>query len=921
MAKLYPYYYNSKSALYNTSYPNTTSAMYTAYQNWSMAVVFKNTTGKTISIGSVNLSIGMSHRKAKGVVTYSGLSELSASSVTPKPVSDAFEIPVKANTTLKPVTYKLNKPLVIKKDKLFVIGFKVTDDEDNNFLSVARTNALDKSDKARTLYNGQNLSTSLTQTDSIKLITASDVWHHQIPQITLNYENYIVNPTVSKTSLSITQGLSKSISVSGVDSWDFSLDSNSKKYISITKSGSDTLKITAKYNSETGNVSANITITSSTNGKVTVKVTCVPPKIKSVSVSKSVLRPTESAKITALYNDNKQGLVTFTGLPAGVSLLNNILSVSGITDEDVNTGFQSDDWRASADKTVNIFSVSSELTVQHPNRADNKDTYKGLSVSAKHWSVSDIDVAFSSNEIWYNDNKSSVIYFNDATLVNGKTTIIASKPLTLSGSSITATGIEPSSSNITIKLTNDAVVSKIYTVNIIQDIEFKLVYPITSAEYTGCWSYLPLYVVPDATGKYICNPFNYPIFITIPSDIVPTKGMSINYEFKDNSGKLVLAGETTAYKLFSRDCNPGETIAISLGGSPVILDAANSLGKMCYLNIRFSWTKSSSSNEQETKSYVINFKPRYDLNFFNLFESHYTKTQGTEIRFVPHGEAINQLYDDAKMLCINYSAFPGNCKIQNSNINSENHQFLIVPISEKSQTVYNNSVELSFTPIVEGSKLGSSESISIFERVAKYINVLSANINNNTNKRVSGIPQIIARGEYFMWDDTADTLANGSPNMFKHIIKGDVASKDNNDTSDNGDGIISIEDVNKVSVMAAATLIGDITDIIGGIIGGFLGGDDNNSSNSSTSKYIDDIYKYDLDGDGLVTLSDAAIVALALEYNMPRLDTASPWQYMYKFIKSLQLQQELNVMYRDEDGNYNVEYENSENSNNIKYRG
>ncbi len=910
MAKLYPYYYNSKSAVYSSGYPDTSSAMYTAYQNWSMAVVFKNTTGQAISISSVNLSLGMNSRAAEGIVTYANLSSLTAETVTPVAISPKFE--VTCRTKLTPITYKLSKDLVIKKDQLFVIGFKVVDSGDNNFLSTARTNAVWEAGKERTMYNGQDLTTGLKDLnkDKLQLITKSDVWHHQIPQITLNYTNYVVKPTLSSSSINITQGLSKTITVSGVDSWKYSLVDNAKDYISVSKLGADELKITAKYNGSSDKA-VKITIISSTNGKVNLTVNCKPPKIKSVTVSHKTLRPTESAKVTILYNDNQYGtLSSLTSKISGVSVSNNHITVDAIDSLETATGWQRD---------VNSSETISGFNITHPKNSKIKNTYENVNLIVRHWSESDIKVNFSSNDIWYSPSgRSSAINYADATLVFGGTQIYPEMiikdgseitPLLLNANSrtILATTSEYSSAKLKLNLVNDVVVIKTYTISIKIDIDFNLKYPITDVTYSGCKSYLPLYCITSGT-KFICNPTNYPLFITIPTN-VNSSGIQIDYKFYDNENNKLLEDTKDLFSMFSSAPDLGEQVALFLDDHAVVLNSIpnESSNIYYYLDVVFSWK--TQNNISRNSKYTIRFKLKQSS--INIFELPSSEIQGQKISYNLHGQAINSIYDDAKIICMNYNIFSNNGLICSS-ISGKNvgDSDCLILATEKDQKVYlpqhNNWVEQTFSPIIEGDNLGSEQSIKIFEMTAEFINKLAFLINSNTNKKMPGVPQTIARGEYFMWDDSADILANGRKNIFKYTIKGDV----------DGDMIISDIDISNIQLKASAALLEDMSSIIGGIIGGFIGSPVEYNYNA----LADYDPRYDIDGDGSITLGDVVLASLARDYNLPRLDTASPWQYIYKFIKKLQLQPDdnaLNVAYEDNTAVKNVAYDEE---TNVAYR-
>ena len=102
---LRPYYYDKNSALYNIGYPNTTSAMYSVYRNWSISTIFKNDEDHPIKIDYIYVSLGMSESPALGVLTYSSISSLGQSSISTTVISDSFS--VAKRKTLSPVKYNL----------------------------------------------------------------------------------------------------------------------------------------------------------------------------------------------------------------------------------------------------------------------------------------------------------------------------------------------------------------------------------------------------------------------------------------------------------------------------------------------------------------------------------------------------------------------------------------------------------------------------------------------------------------------------------------------------------------------------------------------------------------------------------------------------------------------------------------------
>lgn len=926
--QLRPYYYISGSNVYNGGYPNTSSAMYSGYSNWIIATQFKNTTNKPIKIDFVELSIGMYREPAKGVLVYSDLSSISQVSTKTSIVSDQFT--VSTRSALSPIKYFLNKPIVIPSGKIFAFGFKVNTDNSGEYLSIARTNT-DKTKKsnAKSVYYAQNLTSALNKSDTISILSANDVWSYQVPYINIYYSDYEEVPKVSKTKLSLIQGLSDSITITGVDSWTYSIDTD---YITVVKTDDSKLKVTANYIG-TENTTTKLTIKSNTNGKIVITVICKPPTITSITFSKTTIRPTQSSNITALYSDGSIGDIVYIDsggsspefeiedgqTKQGVKLDKNILSILPITTSDLPTS----DWRNSSSDIIHL----DYMEVRHPINTNIEEGkfISSMPIYIKHWSKSNIIVSFSNNTIYTGKS----ISYLDSSSIPGGNDLIAASPLEVTETNhliSCASETSEDKSTIEIHITNDWPVSISKTLTIKTTTPLTMVYPITSQIYgDDCKSYLPLFI-SYIGGNYICNPYKFPLFITIPSDLPDSGDITLDLSFLYSKNGVAftpiqeISGISLASLTTSTSLIRGTTEMIVLNLPEINLSLPHpqwgpiqfSLVKEFLLQVDCTYA-STDPNPSILPVFEIHFKPFVDYNYPNhenflhwypdefLYNRHNnghnnSPIQGQNIEYNPFGELINSLYYSAsgfapvKLIMMNYGLFGTNCIIC-EDLPSEDFQenvYYIVANGDTQSVYYNdetNPIGDDLTPIIEGDYIGSKHSIDVFEYFANCINNFIYLINQKSKTSFPGSPLKIISNQYYMWDDNVDVLADGRNNEFKDFLNGDV----------NNDGVFNLEDAELILRFAVGL----------------------------EEPTPEARRRADFDQDNKISAEDARFALLATNVNAPRPTTASPWKYMFKTIYAFQRDTDFNVKYRKNSNDvYDIKFKiDGTTEYNIKYRG
>lgn len=248
-----------------------------------------------------------------------------------------------------------------------------------------------------------------------------------------------------------------------------------------------------------------------------IQITATAPTIDSLTVSKSVLRPTETAKISCKASANA-GTISYILSGNYAELKGNTITASNRTDN---------------------FSNNS-ITLTASTDAKHGSISKSISIPLKHWDASDLQVALSSNALFdkciYGSERDKLTVVNVSNN-DLKVNLALSSLLSFSSTkSVTSeSGLETSAGKtiyinpkktfskgtqkLTVSLACDTTVSKEYTITLstlapTKTSEAQIMYP--SGLKTGTSINLPA-VATKSGSKYKAHLSAYPIMLYIPN--------------------------------------------------------------------------------------------------------------------------------------------------------------------------------------------------------------------------------------------------------------------------------------------------------------------------------------------------------------------------------------------------------------------
>lgn len=712
MSRLNPFYYSDNPSLYNIGYPTTSSAMFSGYQNWAMAPMFYNNLSVPIVISSAYVAAGIYSGAATGVLIYAALSsKTTPEAVKTTVVSNSFDIP--KTSKLDSFKVNLSKTLVIPAKTYFLLGFKANSSDSSAYLSIARTNT---SSYARTLYNAQSLKTALTTSDTITKISSKDIWHNQIPYIYLAYSEQKIKPVVSKTSITITQGSSTSVSISGYSNWSIA---GSVSNLTLTKSG-NTLKIKAGYFNLSTYANRTVTI-NGLNASTSIVVKIVPPTFNAVKISNTIIKPTQSTAITCTLSDGLSAIISSVSYSNGSSAItrtDNKFAVSGIVSDTFT------DWAGTA-----IGTTVATVTLKHPNNASISKT---ATFTVKHWASSDISVNVSASSIYYDGSLTQYIDYSDMTLVPGKCQVYSTADnVVINDNNIYITGASPVSFDICAKLVNDFVVSStIKTISIINSsIPLSVNKPITSS------TALPIFV--DQNNKY--NPFCYPIYLTIPTDISDMSTLKIENIKYDDTLVAIPSDENfilVQNLISSSSIAKGNEYALVLKSlSDLTATSAITEGSIHTLKFSFSYI-SSGSVLVESSDFIIRLKI-YRTSILHFFTNKYNNANIQGQPFSLSSNLLQVLKTPIDSILVAYN--------------------IVLPANLPNAMI----------SVAAGSIISNATDKATIEFYLTKLNLLIDKINTDSPRQITRAREHIALDNFIMWDDSAETLANLQLNTFK----------------------------------------------------------------------------------------------------------------------------------------------------------
>lgn len=759
MAELYPYRYVG-GTWYTTGMPKSKrSAIFTGYAGWAMAPIFKNPENYDIKITAIKGLFGVSTGSASAVAICGSLNgEGNPEYVWPGNVSNAFNIPVQSVLT----TWSspgLTSNTVIGAGSFFYAGFKFARNNNTySYLNVARSNCAGNA-RLRPFYNAQSLGNKGNPGLGAGLtrIAANDTWGFQVPIIVVEYEPNKIKPSVSQSTVNMTQGSTSYVDIGNYSGWWANEHNNS--VVDLRKNGNQ-LQIYAKYLHVDHDYNTSIVV-HGLNDETWIRVNINRPTINKPSISPSELRPTEQAYISCSTSDNKS---------IDYSLSNDIdVSLSGTTIT-CNEVKSSTSWPDNTTITVNA-------THSQNNTVKNSNTFK-----IKHWSTDTIKFTTAGSSLF--SDKGSFINFVDSSpaaldrceiKVNivydsgiklhkdletylkitkdntgaGKVEVISDEFSTY----IDDIKDENPKLQFVLRLNKDYVVSKTFNTDIlvIRTVPFKCIYPKnpgneTTINYIST-NTLPLFANSKTDdNKYEINYSNYPIVITYPNKGNGNLYIHNAFSYKINDGSAntgyIFKNHDADYKVpLSHFCNssllkPGSELWIALN----LENRFISCNQGDNLNITFSLdVPKLSGSGTEVRTITIKYKVYYDKTGESILPFITEEYNGTKIQGSPfikdHIGIINTLSNPITQVLQAYGQITNDV----DNIISAKQNEYVCNATDKAK----------------------------IEDLLSKLSILIRNINTSSNRYIDDIRSEIALGQYIMWNDNEDDLANGEPNAFK----------------------------------------------------------------------------------------------------------------------------------------------------------
>lgn len=760
MPSLNPYFYVNGNTWYTTGMPKSKkSAIFTGYAGWAMAPIFKNPESHDIKITAIKGLFGVSAGSASAVAICGSLNgEGNPEYVWPGNVSNVFNIPVQSVLTTWSNPGLTSNP-VISAGSFFYAGFKFARNNNTySYLNVARSNCRNNA-RYRPFYNAQSLGNKGNPGAGAGLtrIAANDTWGFQVPIIVVEYEINKIKPSVSQSTVNMTQGSTSYVDIGNYSGWWANEHNNS--VVDLRKNGNQ-LQIYAKYFNVDYDYNTSVVV-HGLNDETWISVHIKRPTINRPSISPSELRPTEQAYISCSTSDNKS---------INYSLSNTtdvILSGTTITCKEVKSATS---WPDNTTITVNA-------THSQNNTVKSSNTFK-----IKHWPTDTIKFTTAGSSLF--SDKGSFINFVDSSPAaldrcEIKVNIVydggiklhkdLKAYLKITKDSTGAGKVEVVSDKFSnyiddikdknpklqfvLRLNKDYVVSKTFNTNIlvIKTVEFNCIYPKnpgnkTTINYTST-NTLPLFVNSKTDdNKYEVNYSNYPIVIMYPNKGDGNLYMHNAFSYKINSGSAntgyIFKNHDANYKVsLSHFCNssllkPGSELWIALN----LENRYISCSPGDNINITFSLdVPKLRGSGTEVRTITIKYKVYYDKTGESILpfiteEYNGTKIQGSSF-IKDHIGIINTLSNPITQVLQAYGQITNDV----DNIISAKQNEYVCNATDKAK----------------------------IEDLLSKLSILIRNINTSSNRYIDDIRSEIALGQYIMWNDNEDELANGEPNTFK----------------------------------------------------------------------------------------------------------------------------------------------------------
>ena len=761
MPSLNPYFYVNGNTWYTTGMPKSKkSAIFTGYAGWAMAPIFKNPENYDIKITAIKGLFGVSAGSASAVAICGSLNgEGNPEYVWPGNVSNAFNIPVQSVLTTWSSPGLTSNP-VISAGSFFYAGFKFARNNNTySYLNVARSNCRNNA-RYRPFYNAQSLGNKGNPGAGAGLtrIAANDTWGFQVPIIVVEYEANKIKPSVSQSTVNTTQGSTSYVNIGNYNGWWATADNDS--YLSLTRNGNQ-LQIYAIYDkSKTNKYSTGITV-NGLNATTRIAVNIDTPKITSLNVSPKEIRPTEQAYISGTTSDNQSIKYTLAN-STGVTISGSTVTCSPV-------------------ESTTSWSDNTTITV-NATHSKNTSIKSSTTFKIKHWSTDTIKFTTAGSSLF--SDKGSFINFVDSSpaaldrceikvniIYDGGSRLhdkLVPEYLKITKDNTGAGKVEVISDEFSnyiddikdknpklqfvLRLNKDYVVSKTFNTNIsvIKTVQFDCIYPKnkydeTTINYTSL-NTLPLFANSVNSGKYEVNYSNYPIVIMYPNKGDGNLYMHNAFSYKINNGSAntgyIFKNHDANYKVsLSHFCNsnllkPGSELWIALN----LENRFISCSPGDTLNITFSLdVPKLSGSGTEVRTITIKYKVYYDKTGESILPFITEEYNGAKIQCSPfikdHIGIINTLSNPITQVLQAYGQITNNI----DNIISAKQNEYVCNATDKAK----------------------------IEDLLSKLSILIRNINTSSNRYIDDIRSEIAIGQYIMWNDNEDKLANGEPNAFK----------------------------------------------------------------------------------------------------------------------------------------------------------
>ena len=549
MAVLYPINFNSSYTRWATTANGSNNkragtAMFygNCFRQAGWLAVFRNTTGHQIKITKVNAQIGSAQDAGITAdficIPMGSAAPASSFNLNGAAIVGSKTVPVCNTISTTPVSVNVpsDKAVIVNNNDYFVAGC-ISKSHPWGYFNLALNRSSSDLPTADRCYYAQNAtsdSTSWTRVGS-----DGTPWKKHYLHITVNYENNVVPIKITdKSNTEFWQGSSLTIPID-TDYSDWTAELTNTDDFKITKSKNSVIVSSNGY--YTLDKKAKITVRGY-NSKDSISIKSLCPKIYSASVDKTILRPTEDAKITATGSANTGGF-TYT------IESQNYLSINA------NTGVIHAKSRSDSEAAKVI-----KVTVVAKNNSKIKKTIK---ITAAHWTVNDIRLSFSSNRLLAdatvegtyidgsailvsNQSTSNDLSFKltlpDSILSFSNTTKLLERILNSTYSTQCIYSISPIETDteysISACISQDSGIKTSYTVCAYPQKTWALIYPkcvntngVYDNSQTDSCSYLPALAVTDGDSlNWKVALSNYPLYIQTP----------INPNFEPGTPKMTI---------------------------------------------------------------------------------------------------------------------------------------------------------------------------------------------------------------------------------------------------------------------------------------------------------------------------------------------------------------------------------------------